>query len=532
MMEKKLLPYLVVISALSVSLSAAFYSVTGLGKMFSGASIQVMIMMSSLEIAKLVLASLLYQYWSRLNRALKIYYFIALFVLMSITSAGIYGYLSSAYSETLNKVENIDKQVKVLDTKRAMFQTQLDDARAEKDRINQNIVELTKGVSNNFVQTKDKNGNIITTTSSANRKVYEDQLKSSQKRRDDILLVETALNDSITKIDLKKLDLETNTDVAGEVGPLKYIAKLTGKSMDQVINWFIIALMLVFDPLAVSLVVGANVIFRDKNKEKERIKLSEEIDKKIIEFEERKLEINSLETELSNKSDDIDNREKESLIKIQDAENELTSKMNERENFLNQKEKDSIIRISEKEFESLEKIKTLEDTLNERQREVENLESISKLKVEEIAKDFKLKEETFQSYVKDEKSKIEAKSEELKKIQSDLDIKTQNYRDLILKEEEEYKKKLALEREKLDRDTESFKNEKKQFSSIKKKIIEDKEDIDRILANLESRKEELDQKESELENIKEDLVRLDQEIKSWESQNMKMRRMTRPPSAL
>ncbi len=167
-MEKKLLPYLVVISALSVSLSAAFYSVSGIGKMFSGASIQVMIMMGSLEVAKLVLASLLYQYWSRLNKVLKFYYFVALFVLMSLTSAGIYGYLSSAYSETSNKLENIDKQVSVLNTKRGMFETQLNDARTEKDRINSNIAELTKAVSNNFVQTKDKDGNIITTSSSAN----------------------------------------------------------------------------------------------------------------------------------------------------------------------------------------------------------------------------------------------------------------------------------------------------------------------------------------------------------------------------
>jgi hypothetical protein len=531
-MEKKLLPYLVVISALSVSLSAAFYSVTGLGKMFSGASIQVMIMMSSLEIAKLVLASLLYQYWTRLNRALKTYYFIALFVLMSITSAGIYGYLSSAYSETLNKVENIDKQVKVLETKREMFQTQLNDAREEKDRINQNIAELTKGVSNNFVQSKDRNGNIITTSSSANRKVYEEQLKSSQKRRDDILLTETALSDSITKIDLKKLDLETNTDIAGEVGPLKYIAKLTGKSMDEVINWFIIALMLVFDPLAVSLVVGANVIFRDKNKEKEKLKLSEEIDKKIIEFEDRKTEIKNLEDEINNKSIEIENREKESIAKISEIESQTNLRLNQREELLNQQEDDSILRISEKEFESLEKIKLMEDSLDERKREVEELESASRVKVEQIAKDFKLKEETFQSYVKDEKSKIEKMIDDIKNRESELKINTKNYKDIVLKEEEEYKKKLQLEREKLDNDLESFKNEKKQFSSLKKKIIEDKEDLELLTAKLESQKEDLDRKENELENIKEELVRLDEEIKIWESQNMKMRRMTRPPSAL
>jgi hypothetical protein len=531
-MEKKLLPYLVVVSALSVSLSAAFYSVTGLGKMFSGASVQVMIMMSSLEIAKLVLASLLYQYWGKLNRALKTYYFIALFVLMSITSAGIYGYLSSAYSETLNKVENIDKQVKVLETKREMFKTQLNDARTEKDRLNQNIAELTKGVSNNFVQSKDKNGNIITTTSAANRKVYEEQLKSSQKRRDDILLTETALSDSITKIDLKKLDLETNNDIAGEIGPLKYIAKLTGKSMDQVINWFIIALMLVFDPLAVSLVVGANVIFRDKNKEKEKLKLSEEIDQKIIEFDKRKLEIQKIEEDLNNKSIEIENKEKDSLNKILEIENEKILEFSKREDELNNKEKSSIDKINQIESDSNERIRLTEQSLSNRQKEVEDLENASKLKVEQIAKDFKLKEETFQSYVKDEKLKIEKMISDVEKRENEVDLKSQNYKNLILKEEEEYKEKLKLDKEKLDKDLETFKNEKKQFNILKKKIIEDKEDLDHFSSKLESKKEELQQRENELENIKEDLIKLDEEIKIWESQNMKLRRMTRPPSAL
>jgi len=390
-MEKKLLPYLVVISALSVSLSAAFYSVTGLGKMFSGASVQVMIMMSSLEIAKLVLASLLYQYWANLNRALKTYYFIALFVLMSSTSAGIYGYLSSAYSDTLNKVENIDKQVGVLGTKREMFQTQLNDARTEKERLNQNIAELTKGVSNNFVQSKDKDGNIITTTSAANRKVYEEQLKSSQKRRDDILLTETALNDSITKIDLKKLELETNTDIAGEIGPLKYIAKLTGKSMDQVINWFIIALMLVFDPLAVSLVVGANVIFRDKNKEKEKLKLSQEIDQKIIEFDSRKLEIETLNSEIEERLKIVD--EKETQI----------------EDYKVQKEQEFENRNSELESQFIKKSDTLESdyrdliaSLDDRKKSLDELDAELTKKVQDLANDFKKKQESFDSFKKEE----------------------------------------------------------------------------------------------------------------------------------
>ncbi len=487
-MEKKLLPYLVVISALSVSLSAAFYSVTGLGKMFSGASMQVMIMMASLEIAKLVLASLLYQYWDRLNRALKTYYFIALFVLMSITSAGIYGYLSSAYSDTLNKVENIDKQVKVLETKREMFQTQLNDARSEKERLNQNIAELTKGVSNNFVQSKDRNGNIITTTSAANRKVYEEQLKSSQKRRDDILLVETALNDSITKIDLKKLDLETNTDIAGEIGPLKYIAKLTGKSMDEVINWFIIALMLVFDPLAVSLVVGANVIFRDKNKEKEKLKLSEEIDQKILEFNKREEEIKEIESSFESKLSDLSKREEDvnelERVKLEEYQSKFNSLKSEFDN------------------------KSQE--LQNRSIELDDLEKQMNSNYENIVKDLKLKQDSFDSFVKDEKDKIESLNKSISKKESQLKELEKSIDDRVNKEIEKAKLKMQEKIQEINL-------EKQKVSDMKKQISKEKKEFEIEKIKLEKMKSDVN------ESIQE-LISLDQEIKSWENTHWQLKR--------
>lgn len=502
-MEKKLLPYLVVISALSVSLSAAFYSVTGLGKMFSGASVQVMIMMSSLEIAKLVLASLLYQYWSRLNKALKIYYFIALFVLMSITSAGIYGYLSSAYSDTLNKVETIDKQVKVLDTKREMFTTQLTDIRSEKERLNQNIAELTKGASNNFVQTKDKNGNIITTTSSANRKLFDEQLKSSQKTRDDLAVRETSLSDSITKIDLKKLDLETNTDIAGEIGPLKYIAKLTNKSMDQVINWFIIALMLVFDPLAVSLVVGANVIFRDKEREKEKLKLSQDIDKKLKDFELREKEIQDLNSQFETRLQEVESFENETNTKLKALEEEKNRQFSQRE--------------SELEL---------------RQEELENTDQQIKIKYDEISRALENKENQFEKFVSEEKSKLDTKQQDLDSLELDLENKMKNYKDLVLKEEQQYKIKLEAQELKLKEEIQKLKDEKRKFSEIKKKILDDQEELQTLESKLSQKQEELNEKESILEKVKDELVNLDREIREWESRNFKMRRIHPPPSRL
>ena len=121
-MKKIILPLLIALSALAVSGSAAFYSVFGLSKLFAGASTQVIIMAGSLEFAKLVCASLLYQYWGVINRWLKYYLSIAVFVLMIITSGGIYGFLSGAYQETATKSEFLDKSLAVLEQKQIRFE--------------------------------------------------------------------------------------------------------------------------------------------------------------------------------------------------------------------------------------------------------------------------------------------------------------------------------------------------------------------------------------------------------------------------
>lgn len=493
-MEKKILPYLVVISALSVSLSAAFYSVSGIGKMFSGSSTNVMIMMASLEVAKLVLASLLYQYWDKLNLLLKSYYIIGLFTLMSITSAGIYGYLSSAYSQTSSKVENIDKQVELLNKKRDMFELQLSDIKSEKKMIEGNISDITKGLSNNNQSYKDKSGVILTTTSSANRKVFEKQLSDNQKRRDDLNSKESNLNDSISKLDLLKLDLETNTDLAGEVGPLKYISKITNKSMDIVVNWFIIALMLVFDPLAVSLVIGANIIFMDKKKMDDKIDLSKQIDSKIEKFKEIENDIELKKSEFTNREIDIKNKELEFNNKVSNIENSL----------------------KEKELKLYSDIKLIEDN-------------------------FKLKEEENSKLLSDKLLSIENefshKNDELLKLKEDLDVKsnelTSKEQEILIKIDDLNKLELDLMGEK-----ESIKDEKKVISKIREKLnddskvlLEDKKDIDNKLKELESVKNKINMEKKSLNFIKDDLIKLDNEIKEWEKLHWKLQRNP-PPSAI
>ncbi len=147
-MQKRLFPLLIALSALAVSGSAAFYSVYGLSKLFAGASLQVMIMAGSLEFAKLVVASLLYQYWDTINKGLRAYLSIACFVLIIITSGGIYGFLSGAYQSTATQSELLDKSLMILNQKQVRFEEQKQDLKIEKASLTKSISDLRIALSN------------------------------------------------------------------------------------------------------------------------------------------------------------------------------------------------------------------------------------------------------------------------------------------------------------------------------------------------------------------------------------------------
>ena len=142
-LKRNLFPFLIAFSALSVSASAAFYSVTGLSKLFAGASFEVIIMAASLEIAKLVIASLLYQYWDTLNKWLRTYLTIAATVLVLITSMGIYGFLSAAYQETYSKLVVNQNQIEFLENKAQFYQDDINRYDEELAIISTNINTLS-----------------------------------------------------------------------------------------------------------------------------------------------------------------------------------------------------------------------------------------------------------------------------------------------------------------------------------------------------------------------------------------------------
>jgi len=262
-MKEKLLPIVIAFSALAVSGSAAFYSVFGLSKLFAGASTQVIIMAGSLEFAKLVAASLLYQYWGSINRWLKYYLSIAVFVLMVITSGGIYGFLSGAYQDTATKSELLDKSLAILEQKQVRFEETKEDLKIEKAGLTKSISDLRISLSNPAqVQYVDKeSGQLITTTSSSARRALQDELARTLNDRNEINLKLEAITDSITKTDMVILNEQIGNEEQRELGPLKYLAETTGKDMGQVVNWFLLLIIFVFDPLAIALVVAANFAF-------------------------------------------------------------------------------------------------------------------------------------------------------------------------------------------------------------------------------------------------------------------------------
>ena len=261
-LSKGTLPFIIAFSALSVSASAAFYSVSGLSKLFAGASFEVIVMAGSLEVAKLVTASLLYQYWDKINKILRAYLTGATVILVLITSMGIYGFLSAAYQETYQKLSVNENKIEFLDQKREFYQQDVTRYDDELLRISGNISNLSNARATS-IQVRDTTSatGIRNTISTAELRLAQNRIEVEEQNRRDVQARREIAADSLQKYQLEILDLENDTEIAGELGPLQYLSGLTGTPMDKIINWLLLVIIFVFDPLAISLVVAANFAF-------------------------------------------------------------------------------------------------------------------------------------------------------------------------------------------------------------------------------------------------------------------------------
>ena len=231
---------LVGISALLIAFSAAFFSVFGLSKLFAGAELSVIIMASSLEFGKLVAASFLYRYWDKINLLQKFYMTFATVVLVIITSAGIFGFLSNAYQ---GATVNFEKQ----STELLALEDRLDVLQEDRVFLKQELEDQVLSLPENYITAK--------------RNLREQYNPQIQEISTEILEVKGRISD--LEIEL----IETGVDV----GPAIYLAKAFETDVDTVVKFFIFILIFVFDPLAVMLVIAYNQALIDRSKEKQTL---------------------------------------------------------------------------------------------------------------------------------------------------------------------------------------------------------------------------------------------------------------------
>lgn len=234
------------ISAIVISLIAAYFSVTGIGLLFAGAFLSVTIMAASLELSKLIAAAYLKIYWNSINFMIKCYMLIGVLILMVITSVGIFGYLSSAYEKVAKQDSISEKQITQINFQKKGYESQL---KLNTERINV-LVQLRINQENRLTSLYDKNQN-------KGAKNTETSIKDANLQIDKLSINNEIVNKKILSCDSNIAVLST-TDVAAKVGPLKYIARIFNSDMDTVVKWFILLIMLVFDPLAITLLIAYN----------------------------------------------------------------------------------------------------------------------------------------------------------------------------------------------------------------------------------------------------------------------------------
>ena len=229
---------LVGLSALLIAFSAAFFSVFGLSKLFAGAEISVIIMASSLEFGKLVAASFLYRYWDKINLLQKFYMTFATIVLIIITSAGIFGFLSNAYQGATVEFE---KESTALIFK----EDRLKQLQEDKIYLKEELQDAIKELPDNYRTARRKL-----------REDYQPQISEINKQMID-------LKGEIGE--LKTALVETGVDV----GPVIYLARTFQTDIDTVVKFFIFVLIFVFDPMAVMFIISYNVALQHTDEEEE-----------------------------------------------------------------------------------------------------------------------------------------------------------------------------------------------------------------------------------------------------------------------
>jgi hypothetical protein len=273
--------------AIGLAVFSGYYSVYGISKLFSGGSWSIVGMAGMLEFSKLVVITFLHDHYKTLKTAFKVYLMSSAVILMILTSVGVYGYLTNSYQETAKEIYETQNKIGLIDKKKEIFleqKSQIDTLVKQKgERItsyDQLRLSQENSLNNQLTQKKGTKGlqkniqSVDNSTQTLNKEISELNQKS------------IGLSDSIAKLEQEKLVLD--------------LSRLSGAPMDVIVNWFILVLVSVFDPLAVSLVIAANHLTQ-KEKEKQIQSndnvLKTQIEEKPNEIILEEISENNIETE-------------------------------------------------------------------------------------------------------------------------------------------------------------------------------------------------------------------------------------------
>jgi hypothetical protein len=257
------------LSALLVAGSAAYFSVLGIATLFAGSYMQVLIMAGSLEFGKIVATSYLYRYWSKTVWWLKLYMITAVFVLMVITSLGIFGYLSAAYQVNSSKFSQIDSQIALINEQKVTLDEELTQNTKRIEILNQLRVTQEERVQ-----------------AAGNYKAPREQAYAAIEKANQELQTIATRNQEVQTEKFKKdqqiIELKAEISKAKDIGTFKFIAQAINKPLDMVVMAFICVLIAVFDPLAVALVLCFNIattgkILKDSSDKKKQTGIQLEI---------------------------------------------------------------------------------------------------------------------------------------------------------------------------------------------------------------------------------------------------------------
>lgn len=257
------------LAAFFVAGSAAYFSVLGIATLFAGSYYQVLVMASALEFGKLIATSFLYRYWKSAAWFLRLYLMIAVFVLMGITSIGVFGYLSAAYQVNSTKFNQSEQQINIFEQQKVSINNEIEQIQSRIDTLNKSRMSQEQ--------------RLPSMSSKSAAPIYEDIKRSSEEVQKLSERVQSLQQLKIEK-DTQSITLKSEADQIKDIGTFKFIAQVFNKPLDYIVKCFILILVVVFDPLAVSLVLAFNLATKTTKVTKP---FQEDTEKEIIVVEEK-----------------------------------------------------------------------------------------------------------------------------------------------------------------------------------------------------------------------------------------------------